>query len=292
MDLCEKCNRENTLYEWCKECNVKHFRQNFENWSSGNFEIDKFIQDTQLSTDAFYTILEWIPYDRFYNIKHISNGSFSKVYRANWIDGYIRDWDNKNQNWTRVESNKLVALKSLNNSNNVTMEIIHRNLHIGNILSFFNSTRINDMRLCKPACYNGSENTKNGIFGILPYVAPEILRGQNSTKSSDIYSFGIIMYEVISGLPPYHDQMKIENILRPWRYDFDDQLELKKQIKEADEINNNLSINNTTTIHSEAIYTSKLLNFNDLPEPKNSDDYYYNRSDNIISEEFLETLTN
>ncbi|GBC06707.1 hypothetical protein RclHR1_00700006 [Rhizophagus clarus] len=170
------------------------------------------------------------------------------------------------------------------------------------------------MRLCKPACYNGSENTKNGIFGILPYVAPEILRGQNSTKSSDIYSFGIIMYEVISGLPPYHDvshdknlvikicrgfrpkfnikQMKIENILRPWRYDFDDQLELKKQIKEADEINNNLSINNTTTIHSEAIYTSKLLNFNDLPEPKNSDDYYYNRSDNIISEEFLETLTN
>ena len=36
-------------------------------------------------------------------------------------------------------------------------------------------------------------------------MAPEILRGQNCTKASDIYSFGIIMYEVISGLPPYHD---------------------------------------------------------------------------------------
>ena len=37
--------------------------------------------------------------------------------------------------------------------------------------------------------------------------------------------------------------------------------------------------------HSEAIYTSRLLNFNNLPEPKNSDDYY-KRNDNIISEEY------
>ena len=37
--------------------------------------------------------------------------------------------------------------------------------------------------------------------------------------------------------------------------------------------------------HSEAIYTSRLLNFNNLPEPKNSDEYY-KRNDNIISEEY------
>jgi serine/threonine protein kinase len=36
-------------------------------------------------------------------------------------------------------------------------------------------------------------------------MAPEILRGQNYTKAADIYSYGIIMYEVIQGLPPYHD---------------------------------------------------------------------------------------
>ena len=32
--------------------------------------------------------------------------------------------------------------------------------------------------------------------------------------------------------------------------------------------------------HSEAIYTSRLLNFNNLPEPKNCEDYY-ERYDNI-----------
>ncbi|CAB4392959.1 unnamed protein product [Rhizophagus irregularis] len=41
--------------------------------------------------------------------------------------------------------------------------------------------------------------------------------------------------------------------------------------------------------HSEAIYTSRSLDFNNLPEPKNSDDYY-EKNDNIISEEFSESL--
>ena len=36
--------------------------------------------------------LEWIPYDRFYDIKYIAKGEFGEVYRANWIDGYISYW--------------------------------------------------------------------------------------------------------------------------------------------------------------------------------------------------------
>ncbi|POG61256.1 kinase-like domain-containing protein, partial [Rhizophagus irregularis DAOM 181602=DAOM 197198] len=41
--------------------------------------------------------------------------------------------------------------------------------------------------------------------GVLPYVAPEVVRGKEYTKESDIYSFGIIAYEVCTGFPPYHD---------------------------------------------------------------------------------------
>ena len=70
------------------------------------------------------------------------------------------------------------------------------------------------------------------------------------------------------------------------------QTELQEQVKEAEEINNNLpasgSIPSTSLsyeTHPEAIYTIRLLNFNNLPEPKNSDDYY-KRNDNIISEEY------
>src|SRR6266542_6869656 len=90
-------------------------------------------------------------------------------------------------------------------------KLIHRDLHVGNILHN-DIIYITDMGLCKPADCNTSENTSNTIYGVLPYIAPEILRGQNYTKSADIYSFGIIMYEVISGLPPYYDIGHNENL--------------------------------------------------------------------------------
>jgi serine/threonine protein kinase len=217
-------------------------------------------------------------------------------------------------------------------------ELIHRDLHIGNILRFKSITCITDMGLCRPADYNASENTKNKIYGILPYIAPEILRGQDYTKAADIYSFGVIMYEVISGLPPYfnvsHDNnlaikiclglrprfnIKVPQVIvhlikrcldanplhRPKAEEIKKTLSqwlseircgcdngLKTQIKEAENINNSLptgsefsiSLGISCNTHSEAIYTSRLLDFSNLPEPKNSDDYY-EENDNIISME-------
>src|SRR5947199_50760 len=53
---------------------------------------------------------------------------------------------------------------------------------------------------------------KELIHRVLHYIAPEILRGQNYTKAADVYSFGIIMYEVFSGLPPYHDVSHDKNL--------------------------------------------------------------------------------
>jgi serine/threonine protein kinase len=242
-------------------------------------------------------------------------------------------WDNKFRVLSDIASGLLLVHRN---------GLIHRDFHIGNILWLTDnifSTQITDFGLCRPADNSKLENiNNNSIYGVLPYVAPEILRGQNYTKAADIYSFGIIMYEVISGLPPYHDVShdrclalkiclglrprfnikvpqlivhsikrcldtnplnrptadEIQRILVSWWFESDNnQSELKKQIKEAEEINN-LSTNNTfkpTCLalsyekHSEAIYTSRLLNFNDLPEPKNSDDYY-EQNDNIISEEY------
>ncbi|PKC52644.1 hypothetical protein RhiirA1_481030, partial [Rhizophagus irregularis] len=79
--------------EECKKykhvCNALHFQQNFNNWTSGNNDIDGFIQDIQLSDHSYNAChaLEWIPYDKFNDIKYIAKGGFGKVYKANWIDG-------------------------------------------------------------------------------------------------------------------------------------------------------------------------------------------------------------
>jgi hypothetical protein len=78
--------------------------------------------------------------------------------------------------------------------------------------------------------------------------------------------------------------MQIKEILSRWRRESESyyrgQTELTKKIKEADEINNNLPTSNSSPstslsyeTHTEAIYTSRLLNFNKLSESKNYDDY-------------------
>jgi serine/threonine protein kinase len=246
--------------------------------------------------------------------------------------GSLRDYLKKNDdklNW-KAKINYLYSIASaLDNIHG--NGLIHRDLHIGNILKNYDAIFITDLGLCKPADYDSSENTKSCIYGVLPYIAPEILRGQNYTKATDIYSFGIIMYEVITGLPPYHNlshdndlAMKICQGLRPnfnikvpksivhlakrcldanplnrptsteimdelWELNLNESIETQEQIRE--EVSNNLAINNTSLAnlsyekHPEAIYASRLLRFDDLPEPKNSDDYY-EHNDDIISERF------
>ena len=41
-------------------------------------------------------------------------------------------------------------------------------------------------------------------YRVLPYVAPEVLKGNPPTKASDIYSFGIIMWTLSAGVRPWH----------------------------------------------------------------------------------------
>ena len=108
-------------------CSAIHYQRNFKNWTSGNNDIDKFIQDTQLlAHDYKDDPLEWISYNRFYDIKYIAKSGHSKVYRANWIDGYIYCWDNYNQNWKRKDRNMFVILKSLSNPINVTSGFMNK----------------------------------------------------------------------------------------------------------------------------------------------------------------------
>src|ERR1051325_4302758 len=202
--------------------------------------------------------------------------------------------------------------------------LIHHDFHCGNILLTGISSQITDLGLCKPANATHQSGDKK-IYGVLPYVAPEVLRGKKYTQASDIYGFGIIAYEICTGLPPYHDiafdeflairicqgqrpqsnytipQLILDVIQQCWDADPSKRPKAKelynlflglhykrykedsyrKQIKEADEINKKLPSSTATPsstggilsyiTHPQAVYTSKLLDFKELPEPKNAD---------------------
>ena len=72
-------------------------------------------------------------------------------------------------------------------------KLIHCDFHHGNILLEKESLSISDLGLCKPVEYFQTPDQKNNIYGVLPFMTPEVLRGKPYTEASDIYSFSIIM---------------------------------------------------------------------------------------------------
>src|SRR6185369_4202062 len=79
---------------------------------------------------------------------------------------------------------------------------------------------ISDFGLSGPA--NEQKSDDKVVYGVMPYIAPEVLNGESYTSSSDIYSVGVIMAELSSGRPPFYNNkhdlslsLAICNGLRP-----------------------------------------------------------------------------
>ncbi|RGB39560.1 kinase-like domain-containing protein [Rhizophagus diaphanus] len=252
--------------------------------------------------------------------------------RQHLNDNFFKlDWRQKLRSLQEIAH----GLKNIHNKG-----LVHRDFHSGNILSNFDENAfITDLGLCQPANVETSHDSDKKIFGVLPYVAPEVLKGKEYTQQSDIYGFGIIAYEICTGYPPYHDiahddflAMKICQGLRPtsnykipqlifdiinrcwdadplkrlkvdelhefiWNLYSHNTSEFTQQIDEANTINSKLSsltVQTTSsstntlsyTTHPQAIYTSRLLDFKNLPKPKNVDD----NNDNSFGMEFSGNL--
>ncbi|RIA85500.1 kinase-like domain-containing protein, partial [Glomus cerebriforme] len=91
------------------------------------------------------------------------------------------------------------GLKSIHLSN-----IIHGSYHSGNILIANKLAIMSDLGISKPS---------SDRYGIIPYVAPEVLRRGWTTKASNIYSFGMIMWELMTGRSPFWDQSHDTNLI-------------------------------------------------------------------------------
>ena len=85
------------------------------------------------------------------------------------------------------------------------VSVIHRDLKPGNILIDDQEfVKIVDFGLAAAATHDASRLTRSGLLlGTPTYMAPEQIEGQELDHRADIYSLGVLMYEVFTGRVPF-----------------------------------------------------------------------------------------
>ncbi|CAG8544719.1 19685_t:CDS:2, partial [Racocetra fulgida] len=109
---CEHCGQKFTNVEWCKNCQCKRFRKNFDYWTSGNKQLSELIKKSQLEATYMSNYIEWIENDHLEDIENIVKGKFSTVKSAVWRIGPREVWDEEMGQWERASKTK-VAIKYL-----------------------------------------------------------------------------------------------------------------------------------------------------------------------------------
>jgi serine/threonine protein kinase len=87
-----------------------------------------------------------------------------------------------------------------------SQNIVHRDVKPNNVIISrdFNTVKILDFGIAKIINDNSKNLTKDGTqMGTVYYMSPEQVRGQKIDNRSDIYSLGVTLFQIVTGINPY-----------------------------------------------------------------------------------------
>lgn len=80
---------------------------------------------------------------------------------------------------------------------------MHRDLKPSNIMLHNGTIRLGDFGFCKSL--ESQRDLAQTMLGSPIYMAPEVLRGEIYTVKADIWSLGVVVYEMAFGFCPFQE---------------------------------------------------------------------------------------
>ncbi|CAA0813917.1 Protein kinase superfamily protein [Striga hermonthica] len=120
--------------------------------------------------------------------------------------------------------------------------VIHRDIKSSNILlDQYMRARVADFGLSREEMVNGKVGNVRGTFG---YLDPEYISSRSFTKKSDVYSYGVLLFELIAARNPQQGLMEYVELATMnnnegkvgWEEIVDPRLDGKFDIEELDEV--------------------------------------------------------
>src|SRR5699024_8673272 len=93
-------------------------------------------------------------------------------------------------------------------------DLVHRDIKPQNILIDHNGqVKVTDFGIAVDLSATALTKT-NSVLGSVHYLSPEQARGGLATKKSDIYSLGIVFYELLTGQLPFSGESPVSIALK------------------------------------------------------------------------------
>lgn len=97
---------------------------------------------------------------------------------------------------------------------------VHRDVKPENLIVTTDfEVKLMDLDLARRADERLASEEHGAFHGSVAYAAPELLRGQRATPASDLYSLGVVLYEVVTGRHPFAEARTTDEMLRAHLHD-------------------------------------------------------------------------
>ncbi|CAF4100589.1 unnamed protein product [Rotaria sp. Silwood2] len=136
------------------------------------------------------------PHD-FQLLKVLGKGGYGKVFQVRKMSG-----SHQSEIFAMKVLKKATIVRNAKDTAHTKAE---RNIlecvKVNNSIFCLSHVKLTDFGLCKESIYEGTQT--NTFCGTIEYMAPEILTRSGHGKAVDWWSFGALMYDMLTGAPPF-----------------------------------------------------------------------------------------